>query len=243
MRILVIHGDRQTGAALRQGLERGGIKVVTTQLGETGIYLARRQQFDLVLLGLIFPDTPGQTVLRRLKSIDAKLPAVVLSGNRSARVRRRCFTLGADDYIVMPTRVDEIVSRARAIISRKYGHASPYITLGALCIDIQKREVWVNGRTVPIDGPEYQILETLALRSEMIIGEDILISHTVGGIAEPNVDDIRDHVRELRKKLSSIDPKPGIMIETFDAHDFRLNAPEQPALQEEVNFSHGRRRG
>ena len=148
MRILVVEDDINVAALLERRLGRDGFNVQQTDTGEEAIDLARHYPFDLVLLDLNLPDITGQTVLRRLRMIDARIPVMVLSGDDATETRLRCFQLGADDFMVKPCNGDELVARVRAIIRRNNGHVTPTLEIGDLSVDTQAREVRAAARTV-----------------------------------------------------------------------------------------------
>ncbi|WP_209428408.1 response regulator transcription factor [Pararhodobacter sp. SW119] len=226
MRILVVEDDIHVAAVLERRLGRDGFNVQQTDTGEEAIDLARHYPFDLVLLDLNLPDIPGQTVLRRLRMIDARIPVMVLSGDDDTETRLRCFELGADDFMVKPCHGDELVARVRAIIRRNNGHVTPTLEIGDLSVDTQAREVHAAGEPVPLTRREYQLLEFLALRRGTTVSKDALLTHMYDGVDEPDAKIIDVYVCKIRSKLADVAPDLVAQIETVWGRGYALKSGE-----------------
>jgi two-component system, cell cycle response regulator CtrA len=224
MRLLVIEDDPHVAAVLQRRLARDGFHVERTALGEDGIGLVRHYPFDLVLLDLELPDIAGQSVLRRIKLVDSRLPVLVLSGDDRTETRLRCFALGADDYVCKPCHGDELVARVRAIVRRTNGHVTPVLEIGDLRVDTRINQVHADGRPVPLTQREFQLVELLALRQGSTVTKDALLTYMYGGLEEPDAKIIDVYICKIRRKIEAVAPHLNARIETVWGRGYVLKA-------------------
>src|SRR5258706_4139521 len=130
MRVLLVEDDRMIGQAVEQALKDAAYAVDWVQDGQTAMLSLETQAYDLALLDLGLPRKDGLEVLRKLRSTRSKLPVVILSARDGIADRIRGLDLGADDYLVKPFDVEELLARIRAVVRRKDGAAAPVMTNG-----------------------------------------------------------------------------------------------------------------
>jgi two-component system cell cycle response regulator CtrA len=201
MRILQVEDDRATAQSVELMLKSEGFSVYTTDLGEEGADLANIYDYDLVLLDIGLPDISGLDVLRRLRAARVRTPVMMLTGHSDIVTKKAAFAAGADDYLTKPFHKDELVARAHAIIRRSKGHAQAIIQAGPIAVNLDAKQVTVNGATLHLTGKEYQIVELMALRLEQTVSKENLLNHLYGGMDEPEIKIIDVFVCKVRSKL------------------------------------------
>jgi two-component system, cell cycle response regulator CtrA len=224
VRVLVIEGDPLAARVLEKRLTRERISVHVTGEGEEGYELVRRYPFDLALLDLRLPDMSGTEVLRRMKFGAVRVPAMVLSDDPEPETRLRCFSLGADDYLLKPFHGDELIARARAIVRRRHGHATSHLEIGDLSIDMQRRQAYARYRPVPLTEREYQLLEILALRRGKTVAKDVALTLMYGDLHEPDAQIIDVYICKIRRKLLATAPDLSTRIDTIWGRGYALTA-------------------
>ena len=228
MRILMIEDDRALAASLRATLQSRGFNVYATDTAEEGLDLARLYDYDAVLLDLSLPDMNGLDALRALRMAKIDTPVLVLSGTSDGQTKVNALTAGADDYVTKPCHRDELAARLQAIVRRSRGFARPVIVTGDLMLDLTSKSVRVNGERVHITGKEYQVLELLSLRKEVMITKEMFLNHLYGGMDEPEAKIIDVFICKLRKKLAAFS-NGGHRIETVWGRGYVLREARELA--------------
>jgi two-component system response regulator RegX3 len=219
MHLLVVEDDDAIAVPLVEGLERAGYTVARAATGAGA--LARLADAELVLLDLGLPDIDGSEVCRRIRSLSL-VPIIVVSARGDEGERVLALELGADDYVVKPFGMRELVARVRAVSRRS--SASPDTTapqrIGVLEIDRRTRRVRVAGHEIALSPKEFELLSLLGedpggVVSRQQIMDQVWDPHWYGPTKTLDV-----HVASLRKKLG--DPA---LIETIRSVGFRLHTP------------------
>lgn len=225
MRILLVEDDPSISGPLRDGLLREGFDV---EVAATGAGALEAPPVDLVLLDLGLPDLEGSVVCQRLREASS-VPIIVVSARGEEIDRVMLLELGADDYVVKPFGLRELVARIRAVARRSAVGDNPTkaepatVAAGPLCIDQRSRHVEFVGRPVELTPKEYDLLVYLAsdvgaVRSREQIIHDVWDEHWWGSTKTLDV-----HIASLRKKL---DPD---LIETIRSVGYRLVDLENPS--------------
>jgi two-component system, cell cycle response regulator CtrA len=155
-----------------------------------------------VLLDLALPDIEGFEVVRRMRLARNDTPVLILSGITLPQARVKALSLGADDFIIKPYDKAELLARMQAVVRRSKGFSQPTVRLGRLELNLDSREVAIDGRDIHLTGKEYSILELLVLRKGMVLTKEAFLNHLYGGMDEPEVKIIDVFVCKLRKKLA-----------------------------------------
>ncbi len=226
-RILVIEDERDLQQVLAYNLRQAGHEVVTASEGQEGLRLARAEPPDLVLLDLMLPDISGTEVCRTLKREPATQgAAVVIVTAKGEEIDRVVgFELGADDYVVKPFSVRELLLRVQAILRRSWSEqpVAPMFEFGCLRVDREAHRVWVNAKEVELTALEFKLLATLHDRRNRVQTREVLLSDVWGIHADITTRTVDTHVKRLREKLGDA----GQYIETVRGVGYRFS--EEPS--------------
>ena len=223
-RILIIDDERSVHDVARAYLERESYDVMSAIGGRDGLALAQALRPNLVMLDLMLPDLPGEEVCAALRR-DSDVAIVMLSAKSTEDDRVRGLDLGADDYLVKPFSPRELVARVRALLRRTGGcdGAEPALTFdeGRLCLDPDRHQVVVEGRSVLLTPSEFKLLLTLARTPGRVFSRFELVNRVQGHDYEGYERTIDAHVKNLRRK---IEPDPGHprWVQTVHGVGYRL---------------------
>ncbi len=232
-RILVIEDETDIQQVLDYNLREKGHKVFIAGRGEEGLKIAREKKPDLVLLDLMLPDIPGTQVCKALKADPAtKSTQVVMLTAKGEEIDRVVgFELGADDYVVKPFSVRELLLRIQAILRRSQGEqeAAQRFQFGCLRVDREAHRVWANDLELELTALEFKLLVTLYDRRNRVQTRAALLSDVWGIDADITTRTVDTHVKRLREKLGDA----GEYIETVRGVGYRFTdtpqeAPEAP---------------
>jgi len=224
MRILLIEDDSALAQSIELMLKSEGFNVYTTDLGEDGIDLGKIYDYDIILLDLNLPDMSGFEVLRSIRLSKVKAPILILTGVDTIEDKVRGLGVGADDYLTKPFHKDELVARIHAIVRRSKGHAQSVIQTGDLWVDLDTKNVEINGVPVHLTRKEYQMLELFSLRKGTTLTKEMFLNHLYGGMDEPEPKIIDVFICKLRKKLAGASGG-NEFIETVWARGYVLSEP------------------
>jgi two-component system OmpR family response regulator len=200
MRILVIEDEPRLLRSLAKALREEGYAVDAAEAGDDGLYKAETYSYDAIVLDVMLPKLDGWEVLNRLRK-SKQTPVLMLTARDAPRDRVRGLDHGADDYLVKPYDLSELLARLRALIRRAAGQASPQIELGDVLIDTRARNVTQSGQPVTLTAREYAILEYLALHRGELVTRTALYEHLFDE-SDDTLSNLLDvHVFSLRKKL------------------------------------------
>jgi two-component system KDP operon response regulator KdpE len=225
--ILVVDDEVQIRRFLRAGLELGGFVVQDAEIGAEALRLATLKPPDLMILDLGLPDLDGAEILERLRGW-SNVPVIVLSVRASEEEKVRLLELGADDYVVKPFGMAELLARVHAALRRQVRATTgePVVKFGPLTIDLAARLVTVRNARVALTPKEYRLLQTLAQHSGNVVTHQHLLKEVWGS---PHVRDthyLRIFVRKLRQKIETDPTRPRILLTELGV-GYRLAPPEQ----------------
>jgi two-component system phosphate regulon response regulator PhoB len=205
-RILVIEDESDLQQLLDYNLRQAGHEVLAALRAEEGLRLARERQPDLIVLDLMLPDLSGTELCKALKR-DAgtrDVPVLMLTAKGEEIDRVLGFELGAEDYVVKPFSVRELMLRIYALLARRRsatGAGATPLTFGVLRIDEAARRVWIEGREIELTPIEFKLLSTLATRRNRVQTRAALLDEVWGIDAELTTRTVDTHVKRLREKL------------------------------------------
>lgn len=201
MRILVIEDYEPVRQSILQGLQEEGFAVDATGDGEEGLWYARTGEYDVILLDLMLPKIGGLSILQRLREMGDPVHVLILTAKDTLTDRLEGLDLGADDYLVKPFALEELLARVRALVRRRYRIKSPTVRVADLEVDTTRRSVRRAGRRIELTAHEYAILELLVLRVGEVLTRTTIWEHVYDFNAEPNSNVIDVHIAHLRQKL------------------------------------------
>jgi two-component system cell cycle response regulator CtrA len=202
MRVLLVEDDLTAARGVTLMLKAAGAVIDHSETGEEALELSRHYEYDIVLLDLVLPDMEGFEVVRRMRVARNDTPVLILSGVTRQQAKVKGLGLGADDFITKPFDKAELLARMQAIVRRSKGFSQPAVRIGQVELNLDSREVTIDGRAVHLTGKEYAILELLVLRKGMVLTKEAFLNHLYGGMDEPEVKIIDVFICKLRKKLA-----------------------------------------
>ncbi len=201
MRVLLVEDDRMIGENLRSALRQSGDAVDWVRDGRAADGSTATERFDLVLLDLGLPQRDGLDVLQAMRARGDRTPVIVVTARDALESRVRGLDAGADDYIVKPFELDELLARMRAVARRHAGRAEPAVEVAGVSLDPATREVRRDGEPVGLSAREYAVLEALMLRPGAILSRAQLEDRLYGWGEELESNAISVYVHQLRRKL------------------------------------------
>jgi DNA-binding response OmpR family regulator len=203
MRILVIEDSVRLQRTLGTALRKCGYAVDLSGDGEDGLWLARSNSYDVVVLDIMLPKMDGLAVLRALRRDKNGVHVLLLTARDSVADRVHGLRDGADDYVVKPFALEEFLARVQALCRRAYGDKRNVLAVGDLEIDTLKRSARRAGREVELTSREYLLLEYLARRRSQVVSRSDIESHIYDGQVDPMSNVVDSAVCSLRRKLGA----------------------------------------
>ena len=203
MRLLLVEDDEMIGRAMRQGLDAAGFVVDWVTDGRAAELALANGVYDLALLDLGLPGKDGMALLRELRGRRDSLPVLVVTARDAVADRIAGLNEGADDYVLKPFDLDELVARVRALLRRRAGSAGPLLECGGLLLDPVKREVRLRGEPVALSAKEFALLETLMQRPGAVLSRERLEDALYGWDREVGSNAVEVHLHHLRRKLGT----------------------------------------
>lgn len=230
--VLLVEDEQSIAEPFARALDRSGFVTSVAHTGADALAHLSRDEPDVVLLDLSLPDADGRDICRQVR-IDSSVPIIMVTASGSVTDRVVGLELGADDYIVKPFAIGEVVARIRAVLRRGRTHddAVTGVQVGELSIDIGARRVWLSEREVELTRKEFDLLERLARDAGRVVTRESLMSDVwdLNWFGSTKTLDV--HIAWLRRKLGD-DPAHPTFIHTVRGVGFRLTAdPEREPAQ------------
>ncbi len=202
MRVLVVEDDPMIGRAVVSGLQEGGYAADWVRDGAEAELALANGVYDLALLDLGLPRRDGMEILNSLRRSGRQLPLVIITARDGLEDRVRGLDSGADDYLVKPFDLDELLARVRAVLRRRAGRGTPEIAYGALKLDPAARRVSFRGAAVELSPREFSVLEALLKDPGAVVSRARLEEAVYGWGEEVGSNSIEVHLHHLRRKLA-----------------------------------------
>jgi two-component system OmpR family response regulator/two-component system response regulator QseB len=203
MRILLVEDDALLGDGIKKSLNILGFTVDWMQDSKLGENALTGEEYAAVVLDIGLPHMDGLTLLQSLRAKGVVIPVLILTASDTITNKLRGFNLGADDYVIKPIAMEELAARLRALIRRSAGRASPRIQIGAVEIDPDTRQVWLDSKMVDLSVKEFAILEMLVLNADRVLTRAQLDQSIYGWGDSADSNTIEVFIHHLRKKLGS----------------------------------------
>jgi DNA-binding response OmpR family regulator len=218
MRILVVEDDALVADAIRRGLAEAGYAVDHVESAERAGTALGSESFDLAVVDIGLPGVDGLVLLQRMRRAGTAVPVLILTARDALADRVNALDLGADDYLVKPFALPELVARCRALIRRSRSAASAELVIGELRLDLAARRVEVEGKTVSLTRREWAVLECLSLNIGRVVAKDRLLQAIANWDEDIGANAIEVYVSRLRTKLGGTAP-----IRTVRGLGYRLD--------------------
>ncbi len=201
MRVLFVEDSKHLRNYVAKALKRAGYATDTAADGEEGFFLASSNTYDAIVLDLMLPKIDGLEILRRLRRDGCKTHLLILTARTAIEDRVRGLELGADDYLVKPFAIEELVARVHALVRRGYDTKANVVTIGSLKIDTSARRVTLDEEELKVPPREYALLEYLARRKGHIVSREEIENHVYDHAKEVKSNAVDSAVCLLRKRL------------------------------------------
>src|SRR5262245_7590955 len=210
--ILVIDDELHIRQFLRAAFEFEGFTVQEARDAEEGIRLATLKPPDLIILDLGLPDRDGSSIIERLRSW-SNIPIIVLTVRSREREKVRLLELGADDYVVKPFGIGELIARARAALRPRVAAAGdPVVRVGRLEINLASRSATIDGKRLFLGPKEYLVLQILTQHADKVVTRQQIMKQVWGASHLNDTHYLRIVVRNLRKKIEADPTRPRILL-------------------------------
>jgi DNA-binding response OmpR family regulator len=205
MRILLVEDSPRLQRNIATALRRTGYAVDLASDGEEGLWLAESHDYDAIVLDIMLPKRDGLDVLRTLRARGRPVHVLLLTARDTVADRVTGLQSGADDYLVKPFALDELLARVQALCRRAYGTKQPRLAIADLEINASARTVTRAGQPVELTAREYQLLEYLARRRGEVVSRTEIEAHIYDGQVDPMSNVVDSAVCSLRKKIAVTD--------------------------------------
>ena len=220
MRVLVIEDDATLRESLCQQLTDSGFGVEQAGDGREGLYFAQEYPIDLAVVDLGLPEMSGLDVIREVRAGGKNYPILILTARDRWQDKVDGLAAGADDYVVKPFHIEEVLARVNALLRRSGGWASSVLTAGPVALDTVRQELRVADAVIDLTGYEYRIIEHLMMRAGEVISKSELTDRLYDQDFERDSNVIEVFIGRLRKKM---DPDNTLKpIETLRGRGYRF---------------------
>ncbi len=233
MRVLLVEDEAPLRETLAARLKRDGFAVDAASDGEEGLYLGREVPFDVAIIDLGLPKMSGMELVHELRESGQKYPILILTARSSWQDKVQGLKNGADDYLVKPFHVEELLARLNALVRRASGWSRPLLQCGPIVLDTTAQTIEVNDTPVDLTSYEYKVLEYLMLHAGELVSKADLTEHIYQQDFDRDSNVLEVFIGRLRRKL---DPENTIKpIETVRGRGYRfalerIDVPEEEAV-------------
>lgn len=203
MRILIVEDEKKIADFIKRGLKEEGYAVDTASDGENGLFLAKTNDYDLILLDLMLPKVDGITVCKRLREEKVLSPIIMLTAKDAVKDKVTGLDAGADDYLTKPFAFEELLARIRAILRKKSEQHATGLEVDDLSLDLHTHKVIRAGKAIELTSKEYALLEYLMRNAGKVVTRTMISEHVwdIDFDTFTNVIDV--YINYLRNKIDS----------------------------------------
>ena len=202
LRILLVEDDQNLGDTVSTLLQEEGYLVDRALQGDEGLFLARQNIYDLLILDVMLPGMSGLAILKQLREEAIVTPILFLTARDSIQDKVCGLESGADDYLVKPFAFAELLARIKVLLRRQAGVKESSLVYGSLSLDIKRKEAFMDSRPLGLTGKEYELLEFLILNKEQILVREQIFDRIWGFESEATQGIVDLYIHYLRKKLA-----------------------------------------
>jgi len=221
MKLLVVEDENLLRQQLVQSLTENGYVVDGAEDGRDGLYYAEEYEYDAAIVDLGLPEIDGIDLIGRIRKAGKQFPILILTARGDWQDKVAGLDAGADDYVVKPFQMEEILARLNALLRRAAGFAKPKLEFGPLSLDLTAKLLTVDGEKVDLTAYEYKMLEYLMLHPGQVISKAELTEHLYAQDYDRDSNVLEVFIRRLRQKL---DPEQTLNpIETVRGQGYRFS--------------------
>lgn len=220
MRILIIEDEADISSFLKASLEAEMFAVDVASDGERGLFLARSNEYDLIILDYVLPKLNGEQVLEALRQDNKDLPVLVLTVKSELSFKKSLFSLGADDYLTKPFLFQELKLRIKALLRRPKQTQEEIIQVGDLMLDTRQQIIKRGDKQIYLTRKEFMLLEYLMINKGQVVSRGAILEHAWDINADPFSNSLETHITSLRKKIGRSKGKE--LIHTFHGRGYKL---------------------
>jgi len=221
MRILIVEDDERIAESLAEALSDQHYVVDVATDGQVGWNFLDAFAYDLLLLDIMLPKLDGISLCRQLRSQGYSLPILLLTAKDTTDDQVTGLDAGADDYVVKPYKLQELMARIRALLRRGSSTISPILAWGSLRLDCSSCEVTYKDQPLQITPKEYRLLELFLRRGCQVFSRSAILDNLWSFEEPPGEDTVKAHIKRLRQKLKAVGA-PNDFIETVYGLGYRL---------------------
>jgi len=203
MRVLLVEDDFLLGDGIRAGLKQAGFATDWTQDGQAAKLALETEEYALMVLDLGLPKLSGTDLLKWLRGRNSKVPILILTARDTVADRIAGLNAGADDYLIKPFDLDELIARLHALLRRSTGHVTQTLRHGSIELDPATHQVLKNGYAIELSAREFTLLHELLLHVGRVQSREQLEQHLYGWGEEVESNSVEVHIHHLRKKLGA----------------------------------------
>jgi DNA-binding response OmpR family regulator len=203
MRVLLVEDSKILLRTVRRALRHAGFAVDTAADGEAGLAAAETNDYDVLVLDIMLPKLDGLGLLRRLRAAGNTTHVLLLTARDTVADRVQGLRQGADDYLVKPFALAELIERVRVLCRRAYGNKPGPLCIGSLELDLSARRLRRDGVDVDLTAREWRLLEYLVLRRGQVVPRSEIEAHIYDELVEPMSNVVDTAVYNLRRKIGA----------------------------------------
>lgn len=224
MRILIVEDDPQLRQQLNDTLSAQQFATDTAKDGREGLFMLEEYPYDLAIIDLGLPILSGIELIKKLRTLGKQLPILILTARSNWQDKVEGLEAGADDYVVKPFHMEEILARIQALLRRSAGNASSTLHFGALAINTAAKTAAINNETLNLTSYEYNTLEYLVHHAGKVVSKTELTEHLYSQDFDRDSNVIEVFIGRLRKKLDSHQKLDAIATIRGQGYRFTLQA-------------------
>ncbi|HTY11769.1 MAG TPA: response regulator transcription factor [Bacteroidota bacterium] len=201
MKILVVEDEKKVGAFIKKGLEEDRYTVEVALDGDKGGELAAEGSFDLIILDILMPKKDGLTMLKELRAKHVSTPVLMITAKGSVEDKVKGLDTGADDYLVKPFAIAELLARVRSLLRRGGPEKSTALTVADLTLDLVSHKATRGKNTIELTGKEYTLLEYFMRNTNKVLSRTIISEHIWNYNFDTGTNIIDVYINHLRNKI------------------------------------------
>lgn len=222
MKILIVEDEPALNALLVQALKSDNYAVDSARDGEEGSFLARTNNYDLIIMDYYLPKMNGMDVIKEIREDNVNSPIIMLTACTEISEKVSALELGADDYLTKPFSMAELSARIKAVLRRPNIENKKIISCGNLILDPENFSVKIKNKSISLTGKEYSLLEFMIRNQGRVLSRTKLLEGVWDINGDPFSNTIEMHILKLRKKLNDKNQK---IIKTLPGRGYKLESP------------------